>query len=511
MNRNIILNIDINTVTCPFLNKVMKKGAVSEEDIYPFVDQYIDLLNKKPSQLGAIAFNTFCQFSAVDSKYMTDCAVYTEKKAENGDDVSKKWYYTFYRMNREFGIEPWGVWIKRCKERGYEAWLSIRMNDAHDTDYEECLKDEFAFRAKWKDYAIGDSYGYYWKCLDYSYPEVRERFLGYIGEQLALYDVDALELDFMREIYCFDYLNNPNCAEIMTSFMREVRKLTDAAGEKRGHKIKVSARLAREIDQCLIWGFDVDSWVKEGLVDHITVTPRWSSSDSDMPISEWVSRFPSIEIAAGVETLLRWEDLHRSDDSCPHLDGDSVNGLAANYFSQGAEQINLYNYFTLPADGEILGEMMLRTADILSRCGDMETVLSSARRHIVMYQDIAPEGCTRYKPLPLNAEGEEKTVTVQTGAVPTGKTAYLVLGFAEGSPDSVKIFVNGVPCGGFEPAVSGAVQEYADGSCRWAENTGVPEGSTVWACPVCLDSAPYVQTVAFCGNARIVHVELRID
>ena len=518
MERNIILNIDINSATCPFLFNVMKDRYVKEETLYPFVDQYIDLINGKETQIGAIAFNTFCQFSSVASKYMTDTTIYAEKKLANGDDVSKKWYFAFYRMNHEFGIEPWGIWIKRCKERGVEAWLSLRMNDAHDTDYEECLKDEFAFRAKWNGYAIGDKYGYYWKCLDYAYPEVRERFLGLIEEQLFMYDVDALELDFMREIWCFDYLNNPDCFLIMNDFLREVKKIVLSAEEKYNHKIKLSVRLPRDIKQCKVWGFDVETWNEEKLVDHITVTPRWSSSDSDMPINEWINRFPNIEIAAGIETLLRFDDLRRPDGSVPHLDADMVNGLAANYFSQGAKQINLYNYFNMPITNQSencadsLPLHNLRTADVLSRSGDIETVLSSKRRHVVMYQDIVPEGFKRFKPLPLNLEETDGIINIQTGKIPHGAKAQLHLGFSKGCPESTRIFLNGSEYCDFVSASSMILTESSGCPLIIKENAHIPEGSTLYKCQINLENAGDVQTISFAkGSAEITHAEIIIE
>ena len=84
MDRNIILNIDITSVTGPFLNSILQKPAWQEEDLYPFVDQYIDLANGKESGLRTLVFNTFCQLSSVDSKYMTSFSTFVEKKLAAG-------------------------------------------------------------------------------------------------------------------------------------------------------------------------------------------------------------------------------------------------------------------------------------------------------------------------------------------------------------------------------------------------------------------------------------------
>lgn len=521
MNRSIILNIDITSVTAPFLYSVMDRPTIKEEDFYPFVDQYIDLTTGKPSQLRVLAFNTFCQLSSVDSKYLTDYSTYFDKKIAAGASPDDLGYYeyAFYRMNREHGIEPWGIFIRRCRERGVEAWVSVRMNDAHDRINEEFMADEYAYRAKWRDHAIGERYGYYWKCLDYAHTEVRERMLGYLSEMLDRYDMDGLELDFMREIWCFDYLENPDCSAIMTDFIRTVRSLVCASEEKRGHPITLSVRLPAEIDQCRIWGFDVEAWDKEHLVDHITVTPRWSSSDDGMPIAQWVSRFPSVRISAGVETLLRFDDLHRAeDDSCVHLDADTVNGLAAVYMSQGAESINLYNYFTLPPTVKTasthcnsLPLTYLRTQDILSRCGDRKTVLSSPRRHIVMYQDIVPEGCSARRPLPCHVTGSAE-LPVPTGPIPEGARAELRVAFSEGSPDTTVITLNGQTLQPFVPHKQAELTELPTAMVQ-NDEYGIPDGSTLYACAVPSSAVfrDHAQTVVFCADrACITHLELYI-
>ena len=523
MNRNIILNIDINSVVTPFLNAVMEHPTVTEKDLYPFIDQYIDLISGKPTQLRTLAFDIFCQLSAVDSACMTDYTTYIEKKLAAGSAPADliPFIYTVYRMNHEFGIEPWDIFMRRCRERGLEAWISVRMNDAHDgiLNDEACLADEYVYRAKWRGHAIGERYGYFWKCLDYAHDEVRERMLGYLGEMLTRYDMDGLELDFMREIWCFDYLDNPDCCAIMTDFIRNVRALVRASEEKRGHPITLSVRLPAEIEQCRVWGFDVGAWEQEHLVDHITVTPRWASSDDGMPISEWVSAFPSIRISAGVETLLRVDDLRRSeDDSCAHLDADTVNGLAASYLSQGAESINLYNYFSLPINTPTASThcnsqplSYLRTQDILSRCGDIETSLSTPRRHIVMYQDITPEGFTARRPLPCHVTGSA-VLTIPTGLIPTGASLELRAAFSEGSPADTEIALNGRVLDGFVPTVQAELTELPT-SMILRNGSGIPTGSTLYACSVPADTtfSDIVQTVTFrSGSACITHLELYI-
>jgi hypothetical protein len=253
------------------------------------------------------------------------------RRVENGVNVRYDLYeykgiYQWYTH----GIDPYDVWFRRCRQQNMEAWLSVRMNDCHGPDEPSYfLRSDFFYEAREKGWMIGDAHGYYRYCFDYAVPEVRRRMLAYVEEQLDRYDVDGLELDFMREIKCFDYLNCPDAVDIMNDFMRDVHKLTLTAAQKWGHPIKRSVRLPREIDQCLIYGFDPQAWVREGLVEHITVTPRWMSCDNDMPIAQWKKTMPQAEISAGIETLCLG-----NDDGLTNADADVVNGLSAAYISE---------------------------------------------------------------------------------------------------------------------------------------------------------------------------------
>jgi len=447
-NGGIILNIDINSANTPFLNQAAEKEPFIEESMYPFVDQYAD------TQIKALAFDVFCQYSATPSKIWTDCIALHDRTMENGVEV----HYDLYEYKGIYqwyahGIDPYDVWFRRCRQLGMEAWLSVRMNDCHCPDDIACfLRSDFFYEAREKGWMVGDAYGYYRNCFDYAVPEVRRRMLDYIAEQLERYDVDGLELDFMREAICFDYVNCPDKVEIMNGFMREIGQITAAISQKRGHTIKRIVRLPRDLTQCLTYGFDPETWVREGLVEHINVTPRWESCDNDMPIAQWKEKIPSVEISAGIETLCL-----RNDNGLTHADADVVNGLVSAYISQGADAVYLYNYFMNPYRNTNpyninVSEYNHRTDSIIRRCGSAETVFTTPRRHIIMFQDIAPVGYARFQPLPLLIDaGQKKEISLPVGYVPCSAKAKLILGFSTGSLETVCVCVNGTKCDNWMP------------------------------------------------------------
>ena len=442
-SQGIILNIDINSVTTPFLNRTAKKPNLEKRDLFPFVDQYAE------TDVTALVFNIFCQYSATPSQVFTDGAALYEREWENGVSVCYHDYYSgIHRLNREYGLDPYALWVDRCHEKNLKAWISIRMNDAHcNTEQASFLRSDFHYEALEKGWMIGEEYGYFHRCFDYAIPQVRERMLAYIAEQVARLDLDALELDFMREPFCFDYLHCPEKCQIMNGFMRKVKAILSAQGEKRGRPISLAVRLPRDIRQANAWGFDPETWAREGLIDHVNITPRWECSDHDMPIEEWKVSLPGVPVSAGIETICL-----RNDDGYAQASTAVVNGLAAAYTSRGADAIYLFNYFLDP-DIPRHNPYTKRTHEILRQCGHSEGIFSSPRRHIMLYQDLAPKGFAAYRPLPLTLEaGESGALSLPIGYLPKGKSCRLLVGLEAGSAEELSLQADGKTLAPLTPA-----------------------------------------------------------
>jgi len=466
-NGGVIVNIDINTVTFPFLKRALQEENISEATLYPFVDQYAG------TQVTALAIDVLCQYSATPSKVWDDYDSRYNCKTENGFSVDYtdmfEHYHQWYNVH---GIDPHKVWFERCRQQNIEPWLSVRMNDNHGRieDY-YWLRSLFLYEAKANGWLIGKTeadkdrkelqggFNHY----DYAVPQVRQKMLDYFAEQLDMYDVDGLELDFSREWVCFDYVNCPDKVEIMNDFIRETKKVVSAAEGKWGHKIKIIARLPMDMEQCLMYGFDVRTWDKEQLVDHICITTRYESCCNDMEIDKWKDALPHTEMSAGMEVncLARnhaygigvYDPLQRTVR--PKGSVDTINGMAAAYACQGADAIYLYNYYVNPycesvehiagKKDAILGKSL--TLNLIRRIGSSDTVFSTRRRYIIMYQDYAPYGFERYCPLPVSvAAGGSTTLSLPVGYVPEEDKAHFVIGMSKGTPEDAEILVNGKPC-----------------------------------------------------------------
>ena len=479
MERHLYSNIDINTAVTPFL-RAAAAGSPDPSVLYPFVDLY------EGTAVTDVLFCVFCQYSATDSEWWTCSRDKFRQKEENGVPVDYTAEFAPICAFLDRGIDPYEVWFRRCREKGLRPWLSVRMNDCHcNTEDASFLRSDFHYEALKNGWMAGEDYGYYHRCFDYAVPEVRRRMLGYLEEQLSRYDVDGLELDFQRELVCFDYLRRSDCAGIMNGFIRSVRAAVRRAEVRLGHPVRLGVRIMQDVEMNLVYGFDAETWVREGLVDLLVPSPRWESNDTDLPVSDWKRRFPDTEIAAGITDLfLR----NVSDMGCtPAL----VRGCAVRFLSDGADSVYLYNFQQDPnAPDPRFGEMN-RT------CADLETASSLPRRYMVTWQDSVPLGMEGRHPLPLR----NGAYTVRPGPVPAGRRVAVLAALEGGDPAAADLRVNGLVLP-FLPCDRGAVDPEKP-------DTYVPEGSRLYRAELPAGAGDAF-TVSLSGAASLTYLEAEV-
>ncbi len=496
MEKGIFLNIDINSVVYPFLDEIAGRKRIEREMLYPFIDQYADTL------ITDISLCVFCQYSNTPSVVFTDAYAKYAQEIENGLPVNYKDIYGgINKLWQEHGLDVYDIWFKRIRKLGLSGWLSVRMNDAHEPEKEASfLRSDFHYLAKQQDMFIGQEYGYFRKCFDYAKPLVRHMMLAYIAEQLDRYDVDGLELDWLREIYCFDYLKYDNACEIMNEFMRDVKKIVLNAEEKWGHSIKILVRLMRDMEQNTVFGFDVKTWISEGLVDIVTVGPRWATCDSDIPIEKWKRQCGDVPVYAGLEVLINRQA------EVAMATAEVVRGFAAQFFCAGADKLYLFNYFQNPHTPMPEWEEIYKTA-----AGSQ--LLSLPRRHVVTYQDLWPVGYKPYRPLPKEIEaGSSYELVLQTGTIEEGRLVRLILGFkGRKSSKLLEVSLNGKAlCGGLYTDI-----ESFDASTGMLSKNGYADAETHFLCWEGLGVGKREQRISVRNNKEravvLTYAELAVD
>ena len=352
--------------------------------------------------------------------------------------------YNTWKLNQD-GIDVYARWIRRARQRGISPWVSMRMNDIHYVnDENNFLHSDFwrqnpQFRrvnyrfAEWTD-----------RALDYGRPEVREYNLALVRELAARYDFDGLELDWMRFGYHFRPGHEQEGLRTLTEFTAEVRRLLDTWQKKRGHRIRLGARVPSRPQTAVGLGMDPITWAQRRLVDMIVVTPFWASTEPDMPIELWkqLLKGTGVVLAAGLEVLVR------PDPAFTPLNNslETVRGAAATLLDRGADRIYLFNYM----DSETAMDDLENYPTLLREVGSLKTLAGKERRHIITFSDTWAPGEPRAQILPARcAPGKWNAFRVPTGPGPASERATARLGIRGASEEQVKTWevrVNGEPC-----------------------------------------------------------------
>ncbi len=407
------------------------------EGLNAFVDQYE----------GTEVSHLFLSTNSMKSSFASTSreAIWELGEQEMPTGAGKQWMDNA-RLLHERGLDPFAVWIARSREKGIEPWLSMRMNDLHEVPNVKSYMHSTFWVNNPQFWRIPNDKrgGYSSRALDFGHPEVREHAMSFVRELLERYDPDGLELDWMRFGWHFKAGEEAQGAEILNDFMREVRQLTKEWSVKRGHPIKLSARVPAHPDAARGLGMDGVLWVQEGLVDMLTPCPFWTSSDFDIPVELWKERIGAsvkkVVIAPGLEHNTR----AHSGGAPIANDLASTRGFAASAWYRGADQIYLFNYMDSETRPVSASDYRILVENGLGK----KLVTTETRRHIQAYRDTVPSGFDSGIKLPADP-ASEVAFTINIGKKPKKQAVTFVAGLAKRDGMLAATFdvtINGTPC-----------------------------------------------------------------
>jgi len=328
----------------------------------------------------------------------------------------------------EAGLDPYQVWISRCREKGLSPWLSMRMNDIHGVNETDNFMHSSFWRAHPEFWRVpdGSASPLVNRAMNYAHAEVRQHQMAFVRELLQRYDPDGLELDWMRFGYHLTPGREREESTILTEFVREVRSLTTDWSKKRGHPILLGVRVPAHPDAASGLGMDAVRWAGEGLVDLVVPCPFWASSDFDIPLELWHERLGEaverVVVAPGLEYNARpWPGGQAAAN-----DLASARGFAASAYHRGAHSLYLFNWMDSQTRPVVETEYTLLLHDGLSR----QVVRNSLRRHPVCYRDTVPPDFPNGAQLPVDATAGE-TFRIHIGPKPESGEVWAVVGLAQ--------------------------------------------------------------------------------
>ncbi len=234
---------------------------------------------------------------------------------------------------------PLTALIELCRAANIQLFPRVRMNSHYDVD--PAAPGFGRFRQEHPQLLIGRPgvalpegstvYGLR-TGLDYVFPEVRTYMAGIICELFERFDVEGLELDFMRHPAFFHPAQAFQHRHYMTDLIICVRAAMIRAGSDRGRPIKLAIRVPPTLADSARIGLDVAHWMAEGLVDVVIAGGGFIPYET--PIEEFVAAGDGIAVYGCIE-------------STRYADEKNLRAIASRFWAAGASGIYLYNFYTM--------------------------------------------------------------------------------------------------------------------------------------------------------------------
>ena len=229
----------------------------------------------------------------------------------------------------EAGMDPLKVLIDRCHHHGMKFFADVRMNDRHGA--RNGISKE---HPEW--IILGSA-------NDYALDEVRNAMLAFNQEVLDGYEVDGIEYDYMRWCHMFKPGEGAQNAHLLTEFTRKTRQQLDDAAERRGcERLELGVRVPQSIEECDYLGFDVATWIKEGLVDFV-VPSDFMHIDMNMKTDDFVNlaKGTDCEIYPAIHNRISMDE---PNEHYRLMNLANFRAAAQNFYGFGADGVSPYNY-----------------------------------------------------------------------------------------------------------------------------------------------------------------------
>jgi hypothetical protein len=359
-----------------------------------------------------------------------------------GIDPKRRFETAFFRRHWKLhadGCNYPARMIQAARRKKIDAWISIRMNDAHrpaaNHPYHSTI---WKSHPEWRLSNQG---------LDYERPEVREHHLKLVREVCQQFDLDGLELDFLRFWLYFRPGREHEGGKLMNRFIEQARAATRAAEQRLKHPVKLSVRVPSTPWIARRHGLDAVAWARAGLVDHITAGSFWASTNSDIPVETWKGQLIGTDVAVSVHLE---DGISSGSTRRRTMTHEEMRGILSSALHRGADAVYFFNLFTGPYQ-----RWSRKDHDsLLTDAGSLVALQAGPRRHAVTLVSPWSEGAAGpYRHLPY--KGRHGKFRLHIGPRPRpGQQVHIEL-LVAGATKPLDVRINSAACaesGMVEPA-----------------------------------------------------------
>lgn len=413
-------------------------SSMNKEQAETILDQYIDSFTPEGHQVRAILLNVNYQRSCFENSVME---TYWDIKDVNSN--IKDWPKTIWQIQSK-GIDIYELSINRIRKNKAEAWISVRMNDHHY--FNDSLKIN-KFWLSHKELHLTQS-----QMFDFGYKEVRNYYKSYILEVLKRYDVDGIELDWMRTFNLFKPGKELQGGIMLDQFMKEIKEIVDSTGISRGHRIKIGVRVPPSPSVAKTLGINGVKWAQSNYVDVLVATNWYRPTNFNIPIEDWKKQIglSDCDVLAGADQAFSISNDKYAKNMV--TTAESMRGFAVGAYQRGADGIYLFNnngeqwYRYAKVNGK--NKLVDDKKTILSEIGKNTTLLEKPKSFVYTFThpDVNRLGLSFSVPILPLQNSIENTYNIYTGGVTKENTYYVRVGIDE-SPTSqnakIQVLLNG--------------------------------------------------------------------
>jgi hypothetical protein len=243
---------------------------------------------------------------------------------------------------RESGHSTAGLALEHCHKNGIEFFLSLRMNDIHDS-FHAFMRSRY--KRNHPQYLFGP------KSLNYEIPAVRDYIFRITESFCTNYDIDGIELDWWRDPRAFppSWVGEPLepwHVEAMNNLIRRIRYMTERVGEERGRPILLAVRTPSSVERALFVGFDLKTWFEEDLVDILAIGGGYAPVAINSTVREMVDFAQPFGVP--VYPVLSGSGMNSGSKFGAGVDYRTLGiwrGAAMNIWHSGGSGVYTFNFF----------------------------------------------------------------------------------------------------------------------------------------------------------------------
>ena len=307
--------------------------------------------------------------------------------------------------------------VNRCRRRGLAPFVSLRMNDPHGKEFVDggtgsdipeipglaahCINRLYREHPEYRIGTEVDMAHWGTRVLSWIHPEVREWMFGFVREICEGYDIDGLELDFMRH---FNYFRDGEATReqrvsIMTEFVSRTRDALDRTAKPGQHRW-----LCARVPCCLALmdtlGLDMPALVEAGL-DMVNLSPSYYTvQQTDLRQIRRLAPDAALYLEMCHTTMLRGMDSGGYDDFLfRRTTGEQYYTAAHLAYARGADGVSFFNfvYYREHGVGE-RGPFYEPPFDVFENIGDPAWVARQPQHYFIGHNDTPPVSDTLKMP-----------------------------------------------------------------------------------------------------------------